>query len=594
MEANEFLAFADDPALRSWLENHNLSAVTGCLGTGKTLLLKEFLRVAQEIGWSVGWVDRRQTDTAAILRALSSAIDTPRSDRAFTQFEANLKDMDQDVNSMSPSLHYQDRAVLRKRLSESFNKEELRTLCFDLGLEHDNLPDVRNGMARELVAHCERHGLIPHLIRECQRRRPNVHWSSTQLTSLLGNKSRPFSKHSQYLLEKFRKDLVASQQTEGVLFLIDDFELLAFHFRAWLLDLVREFRNKDIRWCIACWGSLPDWLPINKITDIWQLKGFSYDDPLRMKKEMSPQQLDELQEPPIFGMPILVTKCVRGDVSHRGSWWPMIAHLETWLQHQFGGRAKDALSYIRRCSVARYLDESIIQGLTRHPDLWGWLDESPLLVRRIIAGRERGSFDTRLRSILIHDLHRQNEKEYYALHRRLQNYFKDEIALPGWHHRVESWYHEWCVLPFEKILTVALNTALSVRDDYGELLLGDVGQLLEDTGIEPHRAGRELVRWGRLFNAASTVLSAETEKYEDAYEFFNAVCEEAIDYLEEQNTLTVWFGRGMARIELGELAEALSDFEKCLSVAPDDEEVQARMRLVREMLEEQHSDEAGK
>ena len=69
-----------------------------------------------------------------------------------------------------------DRAELRQKLAEHFNKEELRTLCFDLGIEHENLPDTKDGMARELVAYCERHGRIPELVAACQRLRPRVAW----------------------------------------------------------------------------------------------------------------------------------------------------------------------------------------------------------------------------------------------------------------------------------------------------------------------------------------------------------------------------------------------------------------------------------
>lgn len=594
MEVSEFFPFADDPTLRSWLENRDLSAVIGCLGVGKTTLLKEFLRVSQEIGWSVGWVDRREKDTAAILSALSSAIDTPRFDKAFMQFESNVKDIDQDVVPTSRPLQYHDRAELRKRLYKSFDKEELRTLCFDLGLNYENLPDVRDGMARELVAHCERHGLITRLIGECRQRRPRVHWDSTKLMPFSRSKSQTYLKLSQPLLCEFKEDLAARQQIQTVLFLIDDFELLGIHFEVWLSDVVREFTNKNIKWCIAYWGSLPDWLPIDKKTDIWQLKGFSYRDPLRMKKDIDTQQLDELQGPPIFGLPILVPKCVQEDVSHRGPWWPMIAHLGKWLRHQFDDRVEVTLDCLRRCSVARYLDASIIQELTGHTDLWAWLDGSPLLVRRMIAGQERGSIDNKLRSILAHDLYRQNEKQYYALHRRLQDYFRDEFALPHWHHRVENWYHEWCIIPLEQILELSLNIALGVKDDYGNNCLADVGQLLEDIGIEPHRTRQELVQWGRLLNAAAAALSADTEKYEETYEFFDTVCEEAMDYLEEQNALTARFGRGMAQIERGYLTEALSDFTKCLSVAPDDEEIQTQMESVKKMLEEPHSEKRDK
>ena len=69
-----------------------------------------------------------------------------------------------------------DRADLRQKIAASFDKEELRTLCFDLGIEHEDLPESKDGMARELVAHCQRTARIPKLVAACQVLRPEVSW----------------------------------------------------------------------------------------------------------------------------------------------------------------------------------------------------------------------------------------------------------------------------------------------------------------------------------------------------------------------------------------------------------------------------------
>jgi hypothetical protein len=55
-------------------------------------------------------------------------------------------------------------AKLRTMLAYYFNVEELRTLCFDLGIEHENFPNALDGMTRELVTYCNRHGRISDLI----------------------------------------------------------------------------------------------------------------------------------------------------------------------------------------------------------------------------------------------------------------------------------------------------------------------------------------------------------------------------------------------------------------------------------------------
>lgn len=77
----------------------------------------------------------------------------------------------------APPLATTDLAELRQKIAQHFNKEELRTLCFDLGVEYENLPDTKDGMVRELVAYSERRGKTAELIAACQRLRPNVAWN---------------------------------------------------------------------------------------------------------------------------------------------------------------------------------------------------------------------------------------------------------------------------------------------------------------------------------------------------------------------------------------------------------------------------------
>jgi hypothetical protein len=77
------------------------------------------------------------------------------------------------LTTLKESYH---RTKLRRNLAEHFNKDELRTLCFDLGIEHENLPEAKDGMARELVAYCVRTGRIAELVAKCRELRPNVSW----------------------------------------------------------------------------------------------------------------------------------------------------------------------------------------------------------------------------------------------------------------------------------------------------------------------------------------------------------------------------------------------------------------------------------
>jgi len=66
---------------------------------------------------------------------------------------------------------------LREILDARFSREELRTLCFDLGLDYDDLPgEGKAARARELVVHMQQLGRISYLIRAAARMRSDVAW----------------------------------------------------------------------------------------------------------------------------------------------------------------------------------------------------------------------------------------------------------------------------------------------------------------------------------------------------------------------------------------------------------------------------------
>jgi HEAT repeat protein len=68
-------------------------------------------------------------------------------------------------------------AELRQILPKRFDKDELRDLCFDLGVVYEDLPGKgRKGKARELVAYCERRERIAELIAVGKEQRPDVPW----------------------------------------------------------------------------------------------------------------------------------------------------------------------------------------------------------------------------------------------------------------------------------------------------------------------------------------------------------------------------------------------------------------------------------
>ncbi len=71
----------------------------------------------------------------------------------------------------------QQLARLRQNLIDRFSEEELRDLCFDLGVDYESLPaQGKAGKARELIAHLDRLSCIPDLIARCSQLRPQASW----------------------------------------------------------------------------------------------------------------------------------------------------------------------------------------------------------------------------------------------------------------------------------------------------------------------------------------------------------------------------------------------------------------------------------
>ena len=67
--------------------------------------------------------------------------------------------------------------ALRQLITEYFDDNELRTLCFDLNVEYENLPSSgKANKARDLVAYMQRNGRLPDLIDAGKKERPFLEW----------------------------------------------------------------------------------------------------------------------------------------------------------------------------------------------------------------------------------------------------------------------------------------------------------------------------------------------------------------------------------------------------------------------------------
>ena len=68
---------------------------------------------------------------------------------------------------------------LRHELDRRFDEQELRSLCFDLRVDYDNLPgEGKVNKARELVAYMARRGRLDDLAKVGRRLRPDIDWEA--------------------------------------------------------------------------------------------------------------------------------------------------------------------------------------------------------------------------------------------------------------------------------------------------------------------------------------------------------------------------------------------------------------------------------
>jgi hypothetical protein len=69
---------------------------------------------------------------------------------------------------------------LHQQLVDHFSDEELRTLCFSLGINYDGLPGQEiDGKARELILRAVRTNKMAEFIEKCREVRGNVPWEFT-------------------------------------------------------------------------------------------------------------------------------------------------------------------------------------------------------------------------------------------------------------------------------------------------------------------------------------------------------------------------------------------------------------------------------
>lgn len=79
-----------------------------------------------------------------------------------------------NIYVFDPDPEDQIRINLRETVQESFDVEELKSVCFDVGIDHDNFPKTKKGFVVEVLNYCFRHGIMGRFLGRCQQLRPQV------------------------------------------------------------------------------------------------------------------------------------------------------------------------------------------------------------------------------------------------------------------------------------------------------------------------------------------------------------------------------------------------------------------------------------
>jgi len=107
---------------------------------------------------------------------------------------------------------------LRSLLIESFDLEELHSLCFDLDINFDSLAgSTVDSKARELIAYCQRHLRLPDLLAACHQHRPHIVWPDLPDQTAV----HPTDARSQ-MQAAIIKNIKALQKQINILCLLDD------------------------------------------------------------------------------------------------------------------------------------------------------------------------------------------------------------------------------------------------------------------------------------------------------------------------------------------------------------------------------------
>lgn len=125
---------------------------------------------SQSYGWDAIFVPEGETRTLAEMPLEQRNSISTRKLAVAQFYEAILEEEHAGVL-------LQNRIRLRELLARHFSKTELESLCFDLGIDKEELPEgVKKELAQEIILYCERHDKMELLLKACREQRPTTEW----------------------------------------------------------------------------------------------------------------------------------------------------------------------------------------------------------------------------------------------------------------------------------------------------------------------------------------------------------------------------------------------------------------------------------
>ena len=160
------------------LENMESTSVVGLRRIGKSSLLCQLARILPSrlgrnyVPLYVDLHDARYRTVTSFVNTVALRVD---------QKLGGVLGVEAEDTTSHEGIPQQDHLIrLRQILDARFSRDELRTLCFDLDVDYENLPgECKASKARELVIYLERRGRISHLVKLGAQKRPNEVWEDT-------------------------------------------------------------------------------------------------------------------------------------------------------------------------------------------------------------------------------------------------------------------------------------------------------------------------------------------------------------------------------------------------------------------------------